>query len=160
MRDSTGPVRIGLQRAAALLLALLVLSPLAVAAGRKAPPKAFARAELPTGFVVGSGTPALALEVAVAEGQVVSWSPAAQGPGNLRATRSGDETQTMLTVSSDLPVAVKFDLYLSLDGEHFTYTSTCGLTPGISSFEMWQQPVLAFAMGNPRTVPSGRVACD
>jgi hypothetical protein len=160
MRDASGSLRRACRGPAALMLALLVLSPLAGAAGRKTPPKAFARAELPADFVVGSGTPVLALEVALADGQVVSSSPAGAGPGNLRATRSGDATQTMLTVSSDLPVAVKFDLYLSLDGEHFTYTSTCGLTPGISSFEMWKQPVLAFAMGNPRAVSSGRVVCD
>ncbi|MEL1266146.1 hypothetical protein [Pseudoxanthomonas putridarboris] len=141
-------------------LALMMLAPGAAAAGKKAAPKALTRAELPAGFVVGSGVPALALDVEIAEGKVVSSSPAIDGPGNLRATRSGDDTQTMLTVSSDLSVAVKFDLYMTLDGERFTYTGTCGLTPGISSFEMWRQPVLEFAMGNPRVVSSGRVSCD
>lgn len=141
------------------VLALLVLAPGAASAGKKAPPRTLTRAELPAGFVVGSGAPALSLTVDIVEGKVVSSSPA-DGPGNLRATRSGDDTQTMLTVSSDLPVAVKFDLYMSVDGEHFTYTSTCGLTPGISSFEMWRQPIREFAMGNPRVVSSGRVACD
>ena len=66
----------------------------------------------------------------------------------------------MLTVKSDLPVAIKFDLYLSQDGERFTYTSSCALTPGISSFEMWQQPVREFAIGNPRVVDRKRISCD
>lgn len=144
--------------ACAVAIALLAVPPLA-AAGRPAPTP-LARDALPAGFAVGSGSPVLALQVEIADGEVVASSPAGEGPGNLRATRSGDAAETMLTVSSDLPVAVKFDLYISTDGERFTYTSTCGLTPGISSFEMWKQPVVAFALGNPRVVPSGRVSCD
>jgi hypothetical protein len=63
-------------------------------------------------------------------------------------------------VSSTLTEAVKFDLYVSLDGEQFTYTSSCGVTPGVSSFEMWEKPVTHFAIGNPRVLPKGRMACD
>lgn len=144
--------------ACAVAMALIAIPPLADAA--RPAPKSLARHELPAGFAVGSASPSLALQVEVADGKVVASSPAGEGPGNLRATRSGDAAGTMLTVSSDLPVAVKFDLYISADGERFTYTSTCGLTPGISSFEMWKQPVAAFALGNPRVVPSGRVSCD
>ena len=63
-------------------------------------------------------------------------------------------------VRSDLAVAIKFDLYLSQDGERFVYTSSCALTPGISSFEMWRQPVREFAIGNPRVVDGKRISCD
>ncbi len=144
--------------ACAVALALLIEPPVAAAA--KPAPRTLARAELPAGFAVGSASPSLALQVEIADGRVVASSPAGEGAGNLRATRGGDAAETMLTVSSDLAVAIKFDLYISADGERFTYTSTCGLTPGVASFEMWKQPIALFALGNPRVVPSGRVSCD
>ncbi len=142
-----------------IALALLVaMAPAVFAQGGK-DRRETARAQLPAGFAIGSGSPVLALQVEVADGKVVAASPA-QGGGNLRATRSGSEAEPMLTVKSDLPVAIKFDLYLSQDGERFTYTSSCALTPGISSFEMWQQPVREFAIGNPRVVDGKRISCD
>jgi hypothetical protein len=126
----------------------------------KAAAKTLARSELPAGFAIGTASPSLALQVEVVDGQVTASAPAGDGPGNLRAARSGDATQTTLMVSSALAEAVKFDLYVSLDGETFTYASSCGVTPGISSFEMWEQPVKLFAVGNPRVLPKGRMACD
>ena len=96
----------------------------------------------------------------VVGGKVVSWAPAQPGAGNLRGTRSGDAGQTTLMVSSTLPDAIKFDLYVSTDGERFEYASTCGVTPGVSSFEMWERPITLFAMGNPRVLPKGRMDCD
>ena len=146
-----------------LLACMAVLAaslPAAVAVGGKAPARESSRDELAAGFAIGSGTPALALQVEVVDGNVVSSSPAADGAGNLRATRSGDATAPMLTVSGDLAVTIKFDLYLSQDGQRFVYTSSCALTPGISSFEMWQQPVREFALGNPRVVADGRMSCE
>ena len=145
--------------AIALVLASLCMTgSLAFAQGGKGQ-RQLSRAQLPAGFAIGSGSPVLALQVEVADGRVASASPATGG-GNLRATRSGSEAEPMLTVKSDLPVAIKFDLYLSQDGERFTYTSSCALTPGISSFEMWQQPVREFAIGNPRVVDRKRISCD
>ena len=139
------------------LASLVAIAPAALAQGGKAQ-RELARAQLPAGFAIGSGSPVLALQVEIADGKVVSSSPA--GSGNLRATRSGSDGEPMLTVKSDLPVAIKFDLYLSRDGERFTYTSSCALMPGISSFEMWQQPVSEFAIGNPRVVDGQRISCD
>jgi len=139
------------------LASLVAVAPAVFAQGGKGQ-REVARAQLPAGFAIGSGSPVLALQVEVADGGVVSSSPAAGG--NLRATRSGSEAEPMLTVKSDLPVTIKFDLYLSRDGERFTYTSSCALTPGISSFEMWQQPIREFAIGNPRVVDGKRISCD
>ncbi|KRA46670.1 hypothetical protein [Pseudoxanthomonas sp. Root630] len=136
-----------------------LLATLPVAAKDKAP-RTLARTELPQGFAIGSGAPVLALQVEVADGKVASWAPAGEGTGNLRGTRSGDAAQTTLMVSSTLPEAIKFDLYVSTDGERFEYASTCGVTPGVSSFEMWERPVALFAMGNPRVLPKGRMDCD
>jgi len=141
-----------------LALASLPATPGAFAQDGKGP-RELTRAQLPAGFAVGSGRPVLALRVEVADGKVVSSSPATND-ANLRATRSGSAAEPMLTVKSDLPVAIKFDLYLSQDGERFTYTSSCALTPGISSFEMWRQPVREFAIGNPRVVDGKSIRCD
>lgn len=144
--------------AGTLLVALCAMPALASAA--KPAPKTLARSELPAGFAIGDASPSLALQVEVVDGKVVASAPAGDAPGNLRAARSGDATQTTLMVSSTLAEAVKFDLYVSTDGEQFTYTSSCGVTPGISSFEMWEKPVTHFAIGNPRVLPNGRMACD
>ena len=140
-----------------LFAAALVLLPVAA---KDKPARTLARAELPPGFAIGSGSPALALQVDVVGGKVVSWAPAQPGAGNLRGTRSGDAGQTTLMVSSTLPDAIKFDLYVSTDGDRFEYASTCGVTPGVSSFEMWERPITLFAMGNPRVLPKGRMDCD
>ncbi len=141
-----------------VLLAVALAALPATAADK--PARTLARAELPEGFAVGSGAPVLALQVAVAGGKVVSWAPAGEGGGNLRGARSGDGTRTTLMVSSALPEAIKFDLYVSTDGERFDYASSCGVTPGVSSFEMWERPVKLFAMGNPRVLAKGRMDCD
>lgn len=131
-----------------------------IASAAKPAPKTLSRGELPAGFAIGDALPSLALQVEVVDGKVAASAPAGDAPGNLRAARSGDATQTTLMVSSALAEAVKFDLYVSLDGEKFTYASSCGVTPGISSFEMWEQPVKLFALGNPRVLPKGRMDCD
>lgn len=143
---------------------LVVLSSVVAVAGAsmavdRTPRREVSRAEL-AGFAIGSGDPGLALQVALVDGRIASASPATQGEGQLRAIRSGEDASPMLTISGSLPVAVKFDLYLSPDGERFHYTSSCVLTPGISSFEMWQHPVREFALGNPRVVEDGKVRCE
>lgn len=139
------------------LLAAVLCLPAAHAEAAGPAPRQAGRAEL-AGFAIGSARPSLALQVVVADGKVVSWAPATEN-GNLRAVRSGSEAEPMLTVSAGLPVAIKFDLYLSQDGERFVYTSSCAVTPGVSSFEMWRQPVAAFALGNPRVVADGKASC-
>jgi hypothetical protein len=144
--------------AGTLVVAMCALP--AIASAAKPAPPTLSRSELPAGFAIGTASPSLALQVDVVDGKVTASAPAGDAPGNLRAARSGDATQTTLMVSSGLAEAVKFDLYVSLDGERFTYASSCGVTPGVSSFEMWEQPVKLFAMGNPRVLPKGRMACD
>lgn len=142
----------------ALLALMLCLAAGTAISGGKTP-RELERGEL-ANFAIGSGNPQLALRVEIVDGKLMSSMPADADVANLRAVRSGEEATPMLTVSSDLPVALKFDLYLSNDGERFVYTSSCALTPGISSFEMWQQPVREFAIGNPRIVDAGKTRCD
>lgn len=123
--------------------------------------KKLSRQELGQGFAIGSGDPALALKVDILDGAVASAAPTDAAAANVFAQRSeGEKQQTMLNLRTDLDVALKFDLYISRDGKTFEYTSTCAVTPGISGFEMWQTPVREFALGNPRVLPKGKMACE
>jgi len=139
-----------------VLAAFIVFA--ASAAGR--PAEILPRDRLPDGFAVGSGAPALGLKVTVVEGRVTASAAAPADEANVRATRGGDAEQTVLNVRTELDVALKFDLYVSRDGQTFQYASSCAVTPGISSFEMWKYPVAAFAIGNPRVVSAKRFSCD
>ena len=142
-----------------LLAAALALGGAAQAAGKPAA-KSLDKAALPAGFAVGKGQPPLTLKVEVADGQASGTAVSDAAQANVTASGSADGGETMLTIRHDLAVALKFDLYISSDGERFEYTSSCAVTPGISSFEMWSRPIRAFALGNPRVVPAGRMACD
>lgn len=123
--------------------------------------KKLSRQELGQGSAIGSGDPALALKVDILDGAVASAVPADAASANVFALRSeGEKQQTMLNLRTDLGVALKFDLYISRDGDTFEYASTCAVTPGISGFEMWQYPVREFALGNPRVLPKGKMACE
>lgn len=157
--------------AVAVGIACLLLSFHASAARSRVPPRTLTRAQLADGFAIGSGQPALGLKVEIVDGQVVSATPASAAEANLRAVRGGDDAgddagedrskqQTLMTVSADLPLAVKYDLYMSADGETFVYTSSCVLTPGISAFESWPHPVREFAIGRPRVVPERQFTCE
>ncbi|MGH8061296.1 MAG: hypothetical protein ACREO7_04690 [Pseudoxanthomonas sp.] len=153
--------------AVALGIVCLSLALQASAARSKGPPRTLTRAQLADGFAIGSGQPALGLRVEIVDGQVVSATPTPAAEANLRAVRGGDDAgedrskqQTLMTVSADLPLAVKYDLYMSADGETFVYTSSCVLTPGISAFESWPHPVREFAIGRPRVVPEQQFTCE
>ena len=129
------------------------------AAGKPAA-KSLNKAALPAGFAIGSGQPPLALKVEVADGKATARAVADAAQANVTASGGADGGETMLTIRHDLAVALKFDLYISADGERFDYASSCAVTPGISSFEMWSRPIRAFALGNPRVVPADRMTCD
>ncbi|WP_157489405.1 MULTISPECIES: hypothetical protein [unclassified Lysobacter] len=141
------------------LAAALAMAGVVHAAG-KAPAKSLSKDALPAGFAVGKGQPPLTLKVDVADGKASSTVVSDAAQANVTASGGADGGETMLTIRHDLAVAIKFDLYISSDGERFEYTSSCAVTPGISSFEMWSRPIRAFALGNPRVVPADRMACD
>lgn len=65
---------------------------------------------------------------------------------------------TLLTISNDQDQQVKFDVYISPDGERFLYTSSCTLIAGGKNFEHWPHPVRAFAIGRIRL--ASEHACD
>lgn len=143
--------------AVALMCALMAVSGTGMA---KRPQKTLLREDIPQGFAIGSASPVLGLKVDVVDGRITGVSPAEGKDANVRGTRGGEGGQTMLTIRTDLDVPLKFDLYVSEDGESFQYTSSCVVTPKISSFEMWEIPVRAFALGNPRVAPQGNMTCD
>lgn len=119
-----------------------------------------AKAQLPAGFAVGSADPALGLAVEVVDGRVAATGPVPAEGANVTARSRTADGQTTLTITHRLAANLKFDLYLSADGERFEYTSSCVVTPGVASFELWEQPIRAFALGNPRAVPDGDLRCD
>ncbi len=57
---------------------------------------------------------------------------------------------TLLKVANGGDRALKFDLYISPDGERFQYTSSCTLIPKGAGYESWPYPIFAFALGNVR----------
>jgi len=122
--------------------------------------RTMAKSEIPQDFAVGSGEPPLVLKVEIVDGKASSAQPAEAATTNVTASGSTEDGEAMLSIRHDLDVALKFDLYISADGELFQYASSCAVTPGISSFELWQQPVRAFALGNPRVVEGDRITCD
>lgn len=132
----------------------------AFAASAAKPVRALSRADLPEDFAVGSGTPPLALKVDVVDGKVAHSAPADAAAANVTASGGVEDGETTLSIEHDLDVALKFDLYISVDGERFEYASSCAVTPGISGFEMWKRPIKAFALGHARVVDKGRIACD
>lgn len=143
------------------MLAACVLGLAAVGAADAAgPARTMSKSEIPAGFAVGGGQPPLALRVDLDDQGVRGVRIADASEANVRARGDAQDGRTMLTIEHDLDVALKFDLYVSADGEHFAYTSSCAVTPGISSFEMWEQPISAFAIGNPRVVGNDAISCD
>jgi hypothetical protein len=149
-------------RGTGALVTLLACALMAVsgASMAKRPQKVLLREDIPQGFAIGTASPVLGLKVDVTDGRITAVSPAAGKDANVRGTRGGEGGQTMLTIRTDLDVPLKFDLYVSEDGESFQYTSSCVVTPKISSFEMWEMPVREFALGNPRVAPQGNMTCD
>jgi hypothetical protein len=141
------------------LVATLALSCAGIASASKGSERALLRGEIPAGFVVGAGTPPLTLQVTVESGAVQAVEAGVEG-GNVTAKSDVGQGQTMLTIKHGLDVNLKFDLYISPDGETFVYTSTCAVSPGISGMEMWDHPIHAFALGNARVVAKDRMSCD
>jgi len=144
------------------MLCVMLIAGVACAGAHAAKPKAraLARSEIPAGFAIGGGEPALALKVEVADGKVTSFASADATAANVTASGSSADGQTMLNIRHDLDVVLKFDLFISSDGERFEYASSCAVTPAISSFEMWEQPIRAFALGNPRVVAQDKMTCE
>lgn len=161
MRDaaSAHPKRNAAAKHALRLCAIAACAAAFGAAQAAKPARTIDKDDIPAGFAVGSGQPALALDVVIENGRVARAGVAtAADAANVTASANAKEGETTLTIKHGLKATLKFDLYISADGERFVYASSCAVTPGISSFEMWQQPIRAFALGNPRVVDD--VGCD
>ncbi len=98
------------------------------------------RSALPADFVVGGADTPL------------SWTAPGESSAIVVAERmAGDKADgTMLNVSNKTGRQLKYDLYISPDGAHFQYTSTCVLIPNGTGFESWPYAIHSFAIGHVR----------
>ena len=160
-RDDRGEAMNGIRllAACALGIAAIGIAPIGIS-GAAEPARTMRKSEIPAGFAIGGGQPPLALRVDVDDAGVRSVHAAEASEANITANGDSQDGRTMLTIEHTLNVVLKFDLYVSRDGERFAYTSSCAVTPGIASFEMWEQPIRAFAIGNPRVVDGDDIPCD
>jgi len=60
----------------------------------------------------------------------------------------------MLKVSNQTNRQLKYDLYISPDGQRFQYTSSCILVPNGAGVEMWPYVIHSFAIGRVRDTTS------
>ena len=81
----------------------------------------------------------------------LSWSEHDGASPLVVAQRAeGKANEAMLKVSNKTDRQLKYDLYISPDGERFQYTSSCILVPNGGGFEMWPYAVHSFAIGRVR----------
>lgn len=161
MRDDRDEAMNGIRVliACTLGMAAIGIAPIGISSAAE-PARTMRKSEIPAGFAIGGGQPPLALKVDVDAAGVRSVHAADASGANVTANGGSQDGRTMLTIEHTLDVALKFDVYVSADGEHFAYTSSCAVTPGIASFEMWERPIRAFAIGNPRVVDGDAIPCD
>ena len=125
--------------------------------GPKSTEQWLSRSTIPESFAIGTGAPPIALDVT----GMVAMPAADAASAEIIASRESDEgADTMLTIKSRLDTTVKFDLYISPDGERFQYTSSCPLGPQHSNFESWPYRIHSFAIGNPRIVSENQLTCE
>ena len=123
-------------------------------------PKILKRAELPAGFAIGTGDPSLGLIVKVVDGKVEATVTKEISAANVTLKREEMEQGQMADIHNATAVTLKFDLYISPDGERFVYTSSCPVLAGKGDFEMWPGAVHSFAFGNPRVVDEHHMVCE
>lgn len=134
--------------------------------GTSAPPAADPDApvlsrDLPAGNQRSDGSIALYLKVETAtDGSLTLADAEDEASATLVLSfTQRDEAQTMVSLKSAFARPLKLDLYISPDGEHYVYTSSCPVLANGSSFESWPHAVAWIAIANPRAVPDGEMAC-
>jgi hypothetical protein len=71
------------------------------------------------------------------------------------------DDQTLVTLASGAPRTLKVDLYISPDGERWSYTSSCPIRPKLSVYENWPYAIPFMALANPRWLADGdSTACE
>ena len=142
-----------------LVLATLLASCASPRGGGEAAPSApsrevIATSALPPGHVVTDGREPLHLDIVV--GDPLALAPATEADAEL-IVRFVDRNRerTIVSILSRFEQPLKFDLYISPDGERWQYKSSC--PP--DSREAWSQLVPYLAIANPRVIASDDRSC-
>jgi hypothetical protein len=121
---------------------------------------------MPSGASCHLGGADLSLRVSVDEvsGTPVGFEPGSAGGADLTVgfapeTAATQTTTVRLTNRSSRPL--KVDLWLSQNGEQFTYTSSCPIPAGHQSLETWPGEVPWVYVSNPHFLAESRpAACE
>ena len=131
-----------------------------VSPGVKPQQKILNREELPAGFAIGEGEPSLGLIVRVNHAKTEASPTTDLALANVTLKRGSIGSGTSAEIHSKLDLPLKFDLYISPDGQRYRYTSTCVVIAKGSAFEMWPSSIRSFALGNPRVVGVDQMGCN
>ncbi len=113
------------------------------------------REQLPADAVTGSGDPAFTAAIGP-DGALVSV-PDAEATIRVSRITSGGEG-TMVSIANQTDRALKFEVFISPDGERWTATSSCPAIAGGATFESWPYPVAFIAIASPRPLAEGEPA--
>jgi hypothetical protein len=121
---------------------------------------------MPSGASCHIGSADLSLRVSVDEvsGAPVGFEPGSAAGADLTVGFSPDTSSTRTTtvrLTNRSSRALKVDLWLSQNGERFTYTSSCPIPAGHQSLETWPGEVPWVYVSNPRFLAEPRsTACE
>lgn len=107
-----------------------------------------------------TGSEPLYLKVTLDNGKVVQFDSANASDANVvvRFSRS-DEKGTLVVLESKLDVILKFDLHISPDAQHYTYTSSCPIIAHGAAYEQWAHPIPWMAVSNPQVLDPAHMEC-
>ncbi|HET7842638.1 MAG TPA: hypothetical protein VFL14_00695 [Xanthomonadales bacterium] len=115
--------------------------------------------ELPTTHFTTDGTEPLHLRVTDGEPPVLEAATEADANLVVRlVARDHDMTTFHLKQAGER--TLKLDLWISPDGGHWQYTSSCPLRGTVATYENWPQDVRFLAVANARWIAGGQVACE
>ena len=122
---------------------------------------------MPSGAACHLGSADLSLRVTLDEvtGAPVGFEPGSAGTTDLVVGFvAGDTASTRTTtvrLTSRSQRTIKVDLWLSQNGQQYTYTSSCPIAAGRRSFETWPGDVPWVYVSNPRFLaPDAPATCE
>lgn len=119
---------------------------------------------MPSSRFLTDGNQPLYLNVTISDGQVTGVAQTDAASANLVVTfKHRDRSGTRVEIASKLTVALKWDLYVSSDNQHYAYTSSCPRLPvanEFSTWEAWPHSVASLAISNFRVPADGKLTCS
>lgn len=140
-----------------MMAAVIASSTLALAD----PAKSLELAKLPAGAIQLDARSPAWLRVTLREGRVTKIEAATEKTANLTVkvlTHAANDTT--VNFESRVDHTLKLDLYVSADGKHFTYTSSCPLMANKMLIENWQEAIPWLAVAAARVVAEQSGTCD